>query len=467
MSGLRIESLPSCEPIEDKFPKSGRPTQHRDGVSGPRPTQGWPGGPIKRPDGKHGIAARHVIHGASSLSGTFGGIGSELIHRPTHSRRRATAIGLGFRVMTVAIDHGPGAPRRQRSTSHVISGVDLFCGVGGLSDGLQKAGILICAGIDIDPACAYPFETNIESPFIERDIRDVSGHQIDELWIEGSVKLLAGCAPCQPFSPYRRGVDTTSDSKWPLLEEFGRLVDECKPDLVTMENVPRIGKSKVFLEFVELLRAAGYHVDFRSCYGPHYGLPQHRRRLLLVASQLGEISVPAGHQDEDHFPTVRDAIASLPPIVSGETHDEDPLHTSRTLSEVNLERIRASAPGGTWQDWPEELRAPCHRRTSGSTFLNVYSRMAWDEPAPTITTLATNFGAGRFGHPEQDRPISLREAALLQGFDPDYAFVRATERPQLAPITRLIGNAVPPPLGFAIGMELMEHVKNHRSTEEA
>lgn len=345
--------------------------------------------------------------------------------------------------------------------TQVISGIDLFCGVGGLSAGLQKAGILITAGIDIDPACAYPFETNIESPFIERDIATITAEDLSNLWIDGSLRLLAGCAPCQPFSPYRRGADTTSDAKWPLLDEFGRLVEECAPDLVTMENVPRIGRSTVFTKFVALLRRRGYYVDFRSCYGPRFGLPQHRRRLVLIGSRLGDIRVPQGDLDEDSFPTVRSAIAKLPPIVSGEAHSDDSLHTSRSLSEINLKRIRASSPGGTWEEWPEDLRAPCHRRATGSTFRNVYARMSWDEPAPTITTLATNFGAGRFGHPEQDRPISLREAAILQGFDADYAFVKPTERAPLQPITRLIGNAVPPPLGYAIGNTLLEHAALH------
>lgn len=365
----------------------------------------------------------------------------------------------------VAVAERENDPKSQpTSRPTVVSGVDLFCGVGGLSAGLQKAGVLITAGIDVDPTCAYPFEANIQSPFIERDVTTVTAEDLHNLWIDGSVRLLAGCAPCQPFSPYRRGADTSSDAKWPLLGEFGRLVHECEPDLVTMENVPRIGKSKVFTEFVEVLRERGYHVDFRSCYGPSFGLPQRRRRLVLVGSRLGAISVPKGHIDEGDFPTVRSAIAGLPPIASGEAHASDPLHTSRALSAMNLKRIRASKPGGTWEDWPEDLRAPCHRRATGSTFRNVYARMAWDEPAPTITTLATNFGAGRFGHPDQDRPISLREAAILQGFDADYVFVRPTERPALQPVTRLIGNAVPPPLGYAIGKTLIEHARRHAAT---
>jgi DNA (cytosine-5)-methyltransferase 1 len=357
--------------------------------------------------------------------------------------------------MDAALDTGTS----ERGAQPRVSGVDLFCGVGGLSAGLQKSGILISAGIDVDPACAYPFETNIEAPFLQRDVASVTGEQLDDLWIPGTTRLLAGCAPCQPFSPYRRGADTSSDPKWPLLDEFSRLVIETSPELVTMENVPRIGASKVFLDFVHQLRSSGYSVDYQSCYGPRFGLPQHRRRLVLIASRLGDIKVPAGQLDKSSYTTVRDAIGDLPPIASGETSQLDPLHTSRALSELNLRRIRASSPGGTWEEWPDELRAPCHRRASGATFRNVYARMSWDEPSPTITTLATNFGAGRFGHPEQDRPISLREAAILQGFERDYVFVRPGQHPQLAPVTRLIGNAVPPPLGYAIGETLMNHLK--------
>lgn len=338
-----------------------------------------------------------------------------------------------------------------------VVGIDLFCGVGGLSAGLRDAGVRIAAGIDIDPRCKYPYEENIEVPFIERDVTDVTAEELDALWPAGVVRLLAGCAPCQPFSPYRRGVDTSGDEKWPLLREFARLVRETLPELVTMENVPRIGRSAVFVEFVSALEELGYHVDWRSCYGPRYGLPQHRRRLVLVASLAGAVSVPEGDLEQPEYVTVRDAIGQLPAVASGQTHAEDALHVSRRLSPLNLRRVQASTPGGTWEDWPEELRAPCHRKESGSTFTNVYARMSWDEPSPTVTTLVTNFGAGRFGHPEQDRALTLREAAILQGFSPDYTFVKAGERAELAVVSRLIGNAVPPPIAKAVGQTLVQH----------
>jgi DNA (cytosine-5)-methyltransferase 1 len=339
-----------------------------------------------------------------------------------------------------------------------ITAVDLFCGAGGLSFGLQKAGISVVAGIDVDPACEFPFESNVEAAFLEKDVREVTGDHLAGLWGSGALRLLAGCAPCQPFSPYRRGVDTSDEEHWPLLAEFGRLVAETTPELVTMENVPRVGGSSVYLEFVEQLQSLGYHVDARSCYGPAYGLPQQRRRLVLLASQLGPISVPAGHVQEEQYRTVRQTIGKLPAVASGRSDSRDRLHRSRALSRVNLDRIRASTPGGTWEEWPANLRAPCHRKKSGSSFRNVYARMEWDEPSPTITTLAHNYGAGRFGHPEQDRPITLREAAMLQGFPRNYRFVRPRDPIWFNHLGRLIGNAVPPPLAKAIGYAFAKHV---------
>jgi DNA (cytosine-5)-methyltransferase 1 len=347
------------------------------------------------------------------------------------------------------------------SAGQTVSAIDLFCGAGGLSHGLQEAGVAVAAGIDLDPACKYPFEANIEAPFLQQDVRDVTAGQLSRLWESGGVRVLAGCAPCQPFSPYRRGADTTGEEQWPLLGEFGRLVSETLPEIVTMENVPRIGKARIFTEFVSQLEALGYDVSWRSCNGLDYGLPQGRRRLVLLASLLGPLAVPEGPLRGSAPRTVRDTIAGLPPLRSGQVDSVDPLHRSRGLTDINLRRIRASTPGGTWEQWPEELRAPCHRKSSGATFRNVYARMEWDKPSPTITTLAHNFGTGRFGHPEQDRPISLREAAMLQGFPETYRFVQAGAAVYFSQLGRLIGNAVPPPIAAAVGAAILEHVAAH------
>jgi DNA (cytosine-5)-methyltransferase 1 len=340
-----------------------------------------------------------------------------------------------------------------------ISAVDLFCGVGGLSYGLQDAGIHVAAGIDLDRTCDYPYGTNVRAPFYRCDVRDVTVDELAAMWPRRAVRVLAGCAPCQPFSPYRRGADTSQEAQWPLVDEVRRLVEGTLPDIVTMENVPRIGTTPIFTNFVARLRELGYRVAFESCYCPAYGVPQHRRRMVLVASLLGDIAVPKRAIAPADYPTVRQAIRALPSVGHGEAHPGDRLHKSRTLTKVNLERIKRSAPGGTWEEWPEELRAPCHRKASGASFRNVYARMVWDEPSPTITTLAYNFGAGRFGHPEQDRAITLREAAILQSFRSDYEFVAPGEPVQFAPLGRLIGNAVPPRLATAVGKTIVDHVR--------
>lgn len=358
-----------------------------------------------------------------------------------------------------ATPHSESKPTWPAPLPPPIAAVDLFCGAGGLSQGLQEAGISVVAGIDVDPQCRFPFEHNIEASFLEADIRDIRAGHLGRLWPEGAVTLLAGCAPCQPFSAYRRGADTSGDEKWALLAEFGRLVREARPHLVTMENVPRISSTSVFSGFLTTLTESGYAFAWRSCYGPDYGLAQGRRRLVLVGSRLGPARLPTRQVHPNDYASVRDVIGDLPPLAAGGSDHDDPLHTCRRLSAVNLERIRASVPGGTWESWPSDLRAPCHQKASGASFRNVYARMEWDKPAPTITTMAFNFGTGRFGHPEQDRPISLREAALLQGFPRDYAFVKPGAPVQFTQVGRLIGNAVPPPLGRAIGEALTRQVR--------
>lgn len=289
------------------------------------------------------------------------------------------------------------------------------------------------------------------------DVRDVTAAMLKQTWKPGTVRLLAGCAPCQPFSPYRRGADTSGDEKWPLLDEFARLAKETLPELITMENVPRLGGTPVFERFVQTLRSLDYWVSWQSCYGPSFGLPQHRRRLVLIASRLGPLEdlLPDSNPGQT---SVRNAIGHLPPLEAGQVHGDDPLHVARKLSDINIKRIQESTPGGTWLEWPEALRAPCHRKKSGASFRNVYARMQWDQPSPTITTLAYNFGAGRFGHPEQDRALTLREAAVLQGFPSDYIFTHPNDPVTFLRVGRMIGNAVPPPIAQSAGNHLSDHV---------
>ena len=181
----------------------------------------------------------------------------------------------------------------------------------------------------------------------------------------------------------------------------------------------------------------------------------------MLASKLGPISLLTIEQYGKRPRTVKEAIGHLPPIKAGTSHPKDALHQCSALSEINMRRMKASKPGRTWRDWPMELLADCHKKSSGKTYPSVYGRMTWDDPAPTITTQFFGFGNGRFGHPEQDRAISLREGAILQSFPPDYEFTRPGEQVCQKSIGRLIGNAVPVRLGEVIGRTLVEHVERH------
>lgn len=340
-----------------------------------------------------------------------------------------------------------------------IVAIDLFCGVGGLTHGLMRAGIKIQLGVDLDPACRFPMEANNAAKFLEADIGKLMPSDIQKVFNGSKITLLAGCAPCQPFSSYAQSAKHEEPHEdWELLSSFSKLVLAVRPTLVTMENVPPLCKQQIFKDFVADLEGAGYNIDFRVVDGRDIGLPQRRQRLVLVASLLGPISIP----DAEKPPvTVRDVIGDLPALVAGASDPSDPLHASASLSDLNLARMRHSKPGGTWRDWPKELVSACHARDTGSTYPSVYGRMEWDKPAPTMTTQCYGFGNGRFGHPQQDRAISLREAAMIQSFPKDYAFV-----PEGAPISfstlgRMIGNAVPVLLGEYIGEILVEHVKTH------
>jgi DNA (cytosine-5)-methyltransferase 1 len=338
-----------------------------------------------------------------------------------------------------------------------INGVDLFCGVGGLTHGLRKAGVNISAGVDIDPACEYPYEVNNEARFFDWDVAELDPERLESLFPERGLTLLAGCAPCQPFSTYSRsGRGRQNESKWPLLLSFGRLVEAVQPDLVTMENVPQILDHDVFQGFLKSLN--GYSTRWSIVECSSLGIPQTRKRLVLLASRLGETNLDIEAETRGAWRSVRETIGELPPIKAGGVLPEDPLHTAPTLSDLNMKRIKASRPGGSWRDWPVDLQAACHRRSTGATYPSVYGRMSWDLPAPTITTQCFGYGNGRFGHPEQDRAISLREAAMLQTFPRDYAFTSPEAKVRFNRLGRLIGNAVPVRLGEVIGEALVRHV---------
>lgn len=343
--------------------------------------------------------------------------------------------------------------------------VDLFCGIGGLSYGLKCQGMKIIAGFDLDYTCQYAYETNTGGKFYYRDVKTISGDEINKLYSQkkNTIKILAGCAPCQPFSSYAFKNKEKDSEKYDLLYEFGRLVREVQPDIVTMENVTQIINFKlkpVLQDFVDELKSLGYFVDVQKIFCPDYGIPQTRRRIVLVASKLGQITIIPPTHDKENYVTVRETIGHLPSLLSGASDPLDPLHRSIALTPINMRRIQATPYGGSWHDWPNELVLDCHKKVGGKTYGSVYGRMEWDKPAPTMTTQCTGLGNGRFGHPEQHRAISAREAALIQTFPQSYKFFPDEQQVSITKASRYIGNAVPPKLGEILAMSIINHIVN-------
>ena len=344
-----------------------------------------------------------------------------------------------------------------------IVAVDLFCGAGGLTRGLLNAGIEVVAGYDIDDACRFPYEHNNKpAVYKSQSVVDLNLDDLASLYPADSWRVLVGCAPCAPFSKYTQGLESEENEKWSLLNHFGRLVGQLKPDVISMENVREVQGHRVFRNFLNTLSIFDYHVSTHEVYCPDYGIAQNRTRLVLFASRIGAISIIPPTHEPKAYPTVESAIGNLPRLRAGEICSKDPLHRSSDLSRINRQRIKYSKPGGTWRDWPKDLVAKCHLKRKGKTYPGVYGRMEWKKPSPTITTQFHGFGNGRFGHPEQNRAISLREGAILQSFPSGYEFVKPGQEYHFSTIGRLIGNAVPVRLGAVVGVTIKQHLLDSR-----
>ncbi len=355
-----------------------------------------------------------------------------------------------------------------------IEAVDLFCGVGGLSYGLKDAKIKVKAGFDIDDTCKFAYEKNNKAKFMLKDIKEVHAQDIIDCYgvkkdNKGNdiYRVLVGCAPCQPFSTHsQKNKNRKSSDKYGMLYEFSRVIRELynvgeTPIVVSMENVPAIVNEDIFDEFVNDLKDMGYYVEYNIVYCPDYGIPQSRRRLVLLASKKGKIELISPTHAKEEYVTVKSVIGTLPELQSGGVDPDDPLHRCSKLSEKNHLRIQHSRPGGSWRDWPEELILNCHKKDQGKTYGSVYGRMEWDKVGPTITTMFYILGTGRFGHPEQNRALSIREGALLQTFPLDYEFIQDNEVVISKHIARQIGNAVPVKLGEVIGKSIRIHLKDN------
>ena len=330
-----------------------------------------------------------------------------------------------------------------------VRAVDLFCGIGGLTHGLHMAGVEVGAGYDVDPSCGYAYTANNgDAAFIAADIRNIAYKDLRPHFADADVTALVGCAPCQPFSAHTRRIRNTG-TDCSLLLEFARLVAEGQPDIVSIENVPGLAKHEAFATFLNTLRSLDYRVVHGVLRCEDYGVPQTRRRLVLLGSRLGDIDLPAPNEGN---PTVADFIRDQPAIRAGEAHPNDPAHATMPLSALNQRRIRQSKQGGSWKDWDDDLVNACHTSTY---YPGPYGRMRWNGPAPTITTQFCYYSTGRFGHPQQHRAISLREGALLQTFPADYALVNDADPMVIHKVARHVGNAVPVKLAQAIGQAIL------------
>lgn len=340
---------------------------------------------------------------------------------------------------------------------------DIFCGVGGLTHGFVLEDFDVVAGVDSDESCRYAYEKNNRgAKFVSKKVEDLKPGEIADLFPPDKERVLIGCSPCQPYSS--NNVRRPETDKWRLLDSFVDIVEEVNPPVISMENVLQLKSfagGHIYANFTQRLEKLGYVVSDYRAFCPEYGVPQLRRRLVMFGSKYGPVKLVPGPYSKDNYRTVRWAFTELEAIPAGNASEKDPLHVSSNLTPINRRRVRASVPGGSWREWPDELVLACHKRGKGKSALSVYGRMSWDTPSPTLTTQFYNLGSGRFGHPDEDRAISLREGALLQSFPSSYDFVDSAERVNFTKLGRQIGNAVPVELGRAIAKSISKHLLVH------
>jgi DNA (cytosine-5)-methyltransferase 1 len=339
-----------------------------------------------------------------------------------------------------------------------IIAVDFFCGVGGATKGFQRAGIEIIKGFDIDATCSKTYEENCRPAYFSQvnlNILNPETVKQELKEIEYDSLVLIACAPCQPFSRSYKKIASTDD-RTHLILRFLDFVKVLKPSVIFVENVPAFEQAEGG-SFVSRLQKydLNYQVNFKLINAKNYGVPQNRSRFILLASKKGKIHFPLPTHGKGLLPyiTVRETIAEYPAIQPGEIKTEIPNHISRRISELNQERLKKTPKnGGSRIDWPPSLWLNCHKKPKAG-HSDVYGRMSWDRPSPTLTCKCNSISNGRFGHPEQDRAISLREAASLQTFPKDFVFFG-----NQSDIARHIGNAVPPLLAEIMGKAIKDHL---------
>ncbi len=318
--------------------------------------------------------------------------------------------------------------------------IDLFSGCGGMTEGLIKAGFQVRAAVEIDKYASQVYRANHNKHGVvmfEEDIRSLNSNNILKILSGEPLHLLAGCPPCQGFSSLRRKNKKRSskDNRNSLILEYLRMIEELQPITIMMENVPGIENYTHFKKVFSKLKKLGYNPKYSIVNVASYGVPQRRKRLVLLGSLLGEVNIPQGNSN---LRTVRDFIGDLESVEK--THDSVHKRYPRHSEEV-MKRIRLTPHnGGSRKDLPDEYTLECHKQ-DGIGFNDVYGRLKWDDVSSTITGGCLNPSKGRFLHPEEDRSITAREAALLQTFSRDYVF---PDEIPLSKIALMIGNALPP-----------------------
>jgi DNA (cytosine-5)-methyltransferase 1 len=348
-----------------------------------------------------------------------------------------------------------------------IKAIDLFCGAGGVTRGLLDAGIDVIAGFDIDKSLQKVYEKNnirpngVKAKYHNKRVEDLTKKDIYKLVGSKTARkekkekfLLAGCAPCQPFSLKNKNRHDKTDHRRTLITYFADLVKKTKPDFVFMENVAGLPKLEPdnLKYFTDVLNEEGFYWEANIVNAVNYGVAQNRKRFVLLASKEKDVKIPEGEYDgvSKSYKTVGEVIKNLPPIEVGSEHPDILNHKCANLSDKNKDRLRKiSKDGGSRTELPPELWLKCHLNDDGTpkkVHLDTYSRMWWNKPAPTLTTKFNSITTGRYAHPEQNRAISLREGALLQSFPEEYKFYGSMQD-----IAKQIGNAVPPKMAEAFG----------------
>lgn len=352
-----------------------------------------------------------------------------------------------------------------RDSPHFMQAVDFFCGAGGMSHGLERAGIHVLAGIDNDPICRQTFTTNNpRSKFLFEDVFTYSSEELaNSIGIVPSTNrmVFVGCSPCQYWSKIRTDRKRSMLTK-DLLLAFERFVNDFMPGYVVVENVPGLktkSNESLLANFHEFLREHGYRFADGVVDGSNHGVPQRRMRYLLIATRhAGAITLPPAENTPVRVVDWIGEANGFPRLNAGDRDNSDTLHSCAKLSEKNLRRLALTPQdGGDRLAWAGDtnLQIPAYKGKD-KIFRDVYGRMRWHTPAPTITTKFHSLSNGRFGHPEEDRALSLREGATLQTFPAEYRFFGT-----MGDIARQIGNAVPPALAERIGHSIATHAETN------